>query len=346
MPGSGKNIRRILLVRNDRLGDLVLTTPAFEALRLSMPQARIDLLCSAYAAPVVNGNPNLDEVITDHGAHDSRDLDSLVREVRGRNYDCAVVFVRTLKNARLVRRSRIPLRIGPWVRPLDPLYFSHPLRQRRSRGEKNEAAYNLDLLAPLGVDTSHLPPPFVAVREETKREAESCLSGLFDGIGRNKLIGVHPGMGGSALNWPEDRWRELVEILAARGNVRILLTGSDTERGLLERVGQGCGEQVRLAAGLPLELFIGVLGRLSAFCAPSTGPLHLAAALGVSTAGIYSPVRAHHPRRWGPLGPRARVFLPPVDCTAELACRDNCGDSPCMGLIEAQAVARCLLEEE
>jgi len=343
MPGSGKNPARILLVRNDRLGDLVLTTPAVAALRHTLPGARIDLLCSSYAEPVVRGNPHLNSVLTDRGAHDSADLKNLTAEISRRRYDCAVVFVRTLKNARLVRRAGIPLRIGPWVRPFDFLYFNQALRQHRSRGEKNEAAYNLDLLAPLGVDTSRLPAPTVVVSDETRGSAESYLQALFGGTNGAPVIGVHPGMGGSALNWPEDCWRTLVQGLATRGDILLLLTGAEPERDLLERLSRDCGPRVRLAVGLPLDFFIGVLSRLNAFCAPSTGPLHLASALGVRCAGVYSPLPAHHPRRWGPLGPHSKVFLPPVDCSGELVCHANCGSAPCMGLIEVDLVAKYLL---
>lgn len=341
MPGSGKNIARVLLVRNDRLGDLVLTTPAITALRQALPGARIDLLCSGYAEPLVRRNPHLNNILTDRGAHDDSDLDELVREVRSRDYDSAVVFVHSRKNARLVSKAGIPLRVGPWVRLWDPLRFNRPVRQRRSRGEKNEAGYNLDLLAPLGVVAAELPPPLVLPGADALGEAERFLEELTGVSPGTPLVGVHPGMGGSAFNWPEHRWRELIDILCEREGLKVLLTGSESERGLIERLVAGLPSgRAHPATGLGLELFIGVLARLSALAAPSTGPLHIASALGVPVAGIYSPLRAHHPRRWGPIGPGARTFLPPVDCVRELRCGEGrCGDNPCMSLIDPGEVA-------
>ena len=336
-------LEKILLVRNDRIGDLVLTTPAITALGESLPQSRIDLLCASSTEAVVQGNPHLNEVLTDHGAHDSSDLKELVELVRQQGYTCAVVLVNSFKNARLVRKAGIPLRVGPLVRWYAPFYFNRVVRQRRSRAEKNEAAYNLDLLAPLGVIAGQLPPPLVIPTTEALSRAGEILSSAFDSETDFPLLIVHPGMGGSALNWPQERWRELVELLAKSAKYRLLVTGSEVET---ELVGNVCSTAtdnrlVKSVTGMSLEDFIGLLSQASGVAAPSTGPLHLATALGVPVvAGIYSPVRVQHPRRWGPLGKgESKVFLPDVECPGKLDCLGcRCDLFPCMGRTTARAV--------
>ncbi len=347
MPGSGKNIGRVLLVRNDRLGDLVLTTPAFRVLREALPEARIDLLCSAYAEPLVRCNPCLDEVITDRGAHDRSDFHQLTAEIRGRGYDAAVVFVHSRKNAMLVRGAGIPLRVGPWVKLYAPLFFNRAVRQRRSRALKNEAAYNIDLLAKLGIEVpapEKIQPPEVIADTLAVERAAGLIAQAFADPAK-KLAVVHPGMGGSALNWPLERWRELVAALARTGRVNVAVTGSASERELVDHVAEaaaGAGS-VRKICGLGLAEYLGLLSLATAVVAPSTGPVHLAAALGVPrVAGVYSPVPAHHPRRWGPLGTgEIRTFLPEVDCPARLECLGKkCPEFECMGGIEAEEVAK------
>ncbi len=352
MPGSGRNIGRVLLVRNDRLGDLVLTTPSFRVLRDALPEARIDLLCSAYAEPVVRGNPCIDSIITDRGAHDKSDLHELTAEIRARGYDAVVVFVHSRKNAMLARAAGIPLRVGPWVKLYAPLFFNRPVRQRRSRAMKNEAFYNVDLLAKLGVpvpDQAKIPPPEIFANEGARERASELIEKLF-GSSAN-LIVVHPGMGGSALNWPTERWRELVAKLAASGRSNVAVAGSNAERGLVHKVVEGAAEaaNVQKICGLGLEEYIGLLSLAAAVVAPSTGPVHLAAALGVPrVAGIYSPVMAHHPKRWGPLGTgEIRAFLPDVDCPARLECLGKkCPEFECMGGIAAEKTAEWILERD
>ena len=319
-------------MRNDRIGDLVLTTPAITALGKSLPESRIDLLCSSSAEVVVRGNPYLNEVLTDRGAHDSSDLKKLAELVRQRSYSCAVVLVNSFKNARLVRKAGIPFRVGPLVRWYAPFYFNCVVRQRRSRAEKNEAAYNLELLAPLGVKADKLPTPLVIPTAKA-----------FDTEADFPLLVVHPGMGGSALNWPQERWKELVGLLAKSGRYRVLVTGTEAETELAAGLcsAAAANSLVRTMTGMSLEDFIGLLSLASGVVAPSTGPLHLAAAVGVPVAaGIYSPVRVQHPRRWRPLGKgKSEVFLPDVDCPGKLECLgERCELFPCMGRIRAQAV--------
>ena len=330
-------------MRNDRIGDLVLTTPAVTALSESLPQSRIDLLCASSAEAVVRGNPHLNEVLTDSGAHDSSDLKELVELVRQRGYDCAVVLVSSLKNARLVRKAGIRMRVGPLVRWYAPFYFNRVVRQRRSRAEKNEAAYNLDLLAPLGVTAGQLPPPLVIPTAEALSRAGEIISSTFDSETDFPLLVVHPGMGGSALNWPQESWMELVALMAKSAKYRVLVTGSEAETALAAGVCSAAEDNrvVKSVTGMSLEDFIGLLSLASGAVAPSTGPLHLATALGVPVvAGIYSPVRVQHPRRWGPLGKgESKVFLPEVECPGKLDCLGSrCDLFPCMERITARAV--------
>ncbi len=348
MPDSGKNIGRVLLVRNDRLGDLVLTTPALRVLRKALPEARIDLLCSAYAEPLVRGNPCLDGVITDRGAHDRSDFHELAAEIRARSYDAAVVFVHSRKNAMLVRSAGIPLRVGPWVKLYAPLFFNRAVRQRRSRALKNEVFYNIDLLAKLGIDipapATAKNPPEIFANELAVERAAKLINKLF-GNPANNLALVHPGMGGSALNWPLGRWRALVAALARDSRVNVALTGSASERELVDHVAEAAAgaANVQKICGLGLAEYIGLLSLAAAVVAPSTGPVHIAAGLGVPrVAGIYSPVPAHHPRRWGPLGTgEIRTFLPEVACPARLECLGGkCPEYECMGGIEAEEVAQ------
>ena len=321
----------------------MLTTPAITALGKNLPESRIDLLCSSSAEVVVRGNPYLNEVLTDRGAHDSSDLKELVELVRQRSYSCAVVLVNSLKNARLVRKAGIPFRVGPLVRWYVPFYFNRVVRQSRSRAEKSEAAYNLELLAPLGVKTDQLPPPLVIPTAEALSRAGEILASAFDSESDFPLLVVHPGMGGSALNWPQERWEELAGLLAKSGKYRVLVTGSEAETELAVRVSSVASGNnlVQTITGMSLEDFIGLLSLAAGVVAPSTGPLHLAAAVGLPVAaGIYSPVRVQHPRRWGPLGKsKSEVFLPDVDCPGKLDCPGTgCEFFPCMGRIRAQAV--------
>ncbi len=352
MPVTGNRLGKILLIRNDRLGDLVLTLPAVEALKSALPGAELDLLCSQYNRPVAHANPHLRQVLTDRGAHDRSDLGQLAARLREERYDAAVVFVHSAKNLELVKKAEIPLRIGPWVKLTDPLRLNRPLRQRRSRAARSEAAYSIELLGALGLKAQvrkllagKIPPPRITPEPGAFERARELLEEALEG---RPFVVVHPGMGNSALNWPERRWAETLALLAREGSrpIGLLLTGSEAERPMLARIRELAGEpaEAMLLSGLPLDEFIGVLSLARAVVAPSTGPLHLAAALGVPAVGIYSPVRAHHPRRWGPLGRNfTAALLPEGPCPAGLECNgENCPHWFCLERIEPGRVLELL----
>ncbi|MEA1996335.1 MAG: glycosyltransferase family 9 protein, partial [Gemmatimonadota bacterium] len=280
----------------------------------------------------------------------SSDLAELSRQVGRRGYDCAVVMVSSWKNARLVGKAGIPIRIGPLVKWYAPFFFNRTMRQRRSLGARHEAAYNVDLLSPLGVTAPReLPPPLVTARKEAVARAGSMLAETFGKPCARPLVIVHPGMGGSALNWPEALWARLTGLLGREKGLSVLVTGSEGELGMLERVAWAAAgeseERVKIKCGLPLEDYIALLSLASVVAAPSTGPLHLASALGKPVVGIYSPVPAHHPKRWGPLGLGAKkVFLPHVDCPGALRCVEkSCPHFPCMESIKPEKVLEQIL---
>ena len=131
-------------------------------------------------------------------------------------------------------------------------------------------------------------------------------------------------------------------MLLGEKKFRVLLTGGKNERTLLKSLAAGVPQNkpLRLCREMSLEDLIGVIATASAVVAPSTGPLHLAAALGTPLAGIYSPVRVHHPDRWGPLGPgRKKVFIPDVECPGVYRClEERCELWPCMPTVRPEEV--------
>ena len=173
---------KFLIVRNDRIGDLVLTLPALEILRRSFPEAEISLLCSEYASPIVRGNPNIDRLLTGKPAHDESDFEDTLEEIREIGADAAVTMVHSWKNLKLLKESGVPLRIGPWVKLTAPLYLNKPVRQNRSSAAKHEAQYNVDLLRPLGIDQLIAPPAVLDVGSDLRIWAEDHLDVEFSAV--------------------------------------------------------------------------------------------------------------------------------------------------------------------
>ncbi len=333
---------RILLVRTDRIGDVTLTTPAVSALKKKYPLASLTFLTSAYARGVLENNGDLDGIITERGFF------STLGELRRGKFGVAVVFFVNLKVALLVFLAGIPVRLGP-ASKLWSVFLNRRVTQRRSGIKKHEADYNLDLVKELGADAAPRGASITLTPAE-RTEASAVLSRL--GLpGTAFIVAVHPGSGGSALNWPKENFAALADRLLENFPVKVLLTGSPAETPLLEEVASRMkGKPFILREALTLRLFTGLISRCGLFVTNSTGPLHLAAALRVPTLSFFPPIKACSPVRWGPYGGSpAKVLVPPGEacprCDREHCARYNCmaAITPDLAFAEAAGILRQIL---
>ena len=185
-----------------------------------------------------------------------------------------------------------------------------------------------------------VPSPTLHLTGDEREEGARIL--VEAGVGGDRPVaGIHPGSGDSVLRWPEDRFVQVGRLLAAEG-WRVVVTGGGAERESARRVAAAVGGgAVAVAADRPLRSFFGLLSKLDLFVAPSTGPLHAAAALGVPVAAPFPPLPSQSPGRWGPRTERAFLLSPPVDCPARIRCRKGrCPDHPCMEKVGAEELFR------
>jgi heptosyltransferase-3 len=362
-----ENVTNILVVRADKIGDVVLTTPAIAALRKKYPKARLTGLVSSVAAEIYKANPHLDETIVLEPALYSGFFGfwRLVRRLRAVHPQAVVVFQAWLPVGFAVLFSGARFRIGPLSKWWSWLCFNYGRRQSRSSVEMHEADYNIQLLRELGINVADTwEKTYLAVNEEARRLATRFF--VEKGLGRRfKTVAIHPGMAGSALNWPESHYITLGRRLVRRYNV--LVTGGPGEGALVERVFQGIARQQSYSPDSPtfakyvgekgLAEMIALLDQCDGVIAPSTGPMHLAIALGKTVVTVFPPIKVQSAVRWGPYGipigtnlgiepdDKASVLVPDVNCGEDFRCAlSACIYYPCMPRIsvddvEAQLVA-------
>ncbi|MDH4184334.1 MAG: glycosyltransferase family 9 protein, partial [Nitrospinota bacterium] len=327
---------RILIVRTDRIGDLVLTLPLFASIRQAWPEAYIAALVRDYTRELVEGRDDVDEVISfdSPGAHlPGGMILPMAARLRALKFDAAILPYLKTSVALAVALARIPLRIGPATK-IAQIFLNRRISQRRSKSLKNEADHNLELLTPLGVK-----PVRVA-----KIPVDNSAPGVFSKNHDRPLVGIHPGHGGSARTWPIARWEELALALTQEG-YSVAVTGAAQERELVDRVAQAAGGGAQKYIGdRGLRQLARALSDLDAFVAPSTGPLHIASAVGVPVVGIYCPIFVCLPERWGPIGPGGGAIRPEVNPCDYCVGRDcphfDCMDSITPTHIVAQVRAR------
>ncbi len=305
---------RFLLIRPDRVGDVVLMTPLIRAIRETYPASYIAALVRPYTEAVLQGNPHLDRVIADDETGEDRGwrgFASLVSVLRKEHFRVSLMLLPTRRHALMTLLAGIPLRIGVGRKPYEVLTGSKPVGRNRDHPVRHEADYCMDLGRAVGVECANPIPEIFLDRQER----ESGLRRI--GVSAREvgpLIGIHPGSGHSSPNWDASRYASLAAGLVRDPNARIVVTGRDSEieiaRAIENRVGRGV---INLAGRLSLRELMEVIASYDVMVSSSTGPMHLAAALGVPCVSLFCPRTACCPGRWGPLGPGHRVLLPPPD---------------------------------
>jgi ADP-heptose:LPS heptosyltransferase len=311
MESRDKSLRRILLVRNDRIGDLVLTLPAFEAVRRHWPGAHLTALVSSAAGPLLAGHRALDELLFDA---ESETAWQLGRKLRAMQFDAAIVFNTNTRNCLAVWAARLGRRVCWAYKPAGWLAATHRVALRRSHPPVHEAEFALAFARRLGApaDLAELAPHLEIDPAARGRIAER--------IGRElgtvgPLFGVHPGSRNSAYNWPASRYAELVCRLAPFG--RVMVTGTARERPILEvirrRLSDPAAGRVEFFIDLELQELAAALAEQTALVVSSTGPMHVAAAVGTPVVALFSPHPAHAPAKWAPLGKNHTLLVAPLE---------------------------------
>ncbi len=312
MPSSA-NLDSIAVARTDRLGDMVLTLPLIGILKQAMPEARLSLIAHSYAEPLLYECPAVDQVVyADRLSGGFKEALSIVRPE-------AIFFPRPRFNEALAAvLQRIPIRVGSSYRWYSP-FFTDKISEHRSDARYHEAEYNVRMALILfeRFFPGKYAPDFFSpklMRPAVKPEAIEAINALLlkNDISEDvSFIILHPGSGGSAQDWPDEKFSELASMLIA-ANKHVILTGIAKENDLCNSIAQKAPKAINLCGKLALSEMIALLDRARIVVANSTGTLHIAAALGTSVVGLYPNSPHIGARRWGPLSPNS-IILSPAD---------------------------------
>jgi heptosyltransferase-2 len=316
-------VRRVLLVRPRFIGDICLTLPALDAVRAACPAARVAYLTGEGAAPLLEDDPRVDELVTVAARPGLAATAALVRRLRRFAPEVAFDFFCNPRTALWTRLSGAPVRVGYPGKGWRSALYTHHARPRTL----SATGFHLASLAALGWPAPAATPRLhvaAAQREAARAELDAL------GVRRTaRLVGFHPG-----ARWPTRRWApERFVALAARllerepDAVAIVTAGPD-ERALAEQVAAALpAGRARTAVGWPLARFVALQSLCAAFVCGDTGPLHTAVAAGAPTLGLLSRNRPAmffpYPESGGHRAHYARAECSPCH-------RDECGDLRCL----------------
>ena len=316
----------IILSRTDSIGDVVLTLPMAGYIKQYFPNCKIIFLGRNYTRDVVALTEHVDEFVSWDDVEARKNLKADV-----------ILHVFPVKEiAKQAKQNGIKLRVGTKNRLYHWFFCNKLMNLSRKNSELHESQLNIKLL-------SFLNTPTEVKLEDVKRyygftKAEPLAEEWKVLIDKSKTnVILHPKSKGSAREWGLDNFSMLIDTLD-KSKFKIFISGTKDEGLLVKPLLEKHKEVVDLTGKLSLQEFISFINTTDALVAASTGPLHIASALGKKAIGLFAPMRPIHPGRWMPVGEKANHLVLNKACDD---CRKN-NDCHCIREIKAKEVVDLL----
>lgn len=314
-----KAMKKLLVVRNDKIGDFMLAWPSFAMLKASMPDCHITALVPTYTVALARLCPWIDAVLVDCGKRaEKSEQRKLVADIKAQQFDASINLFSTTYNAKLVWQAKIPYRLAPATK-LAQVFYNKRVKQKRSQSAKPEFEYNLDLVRAFLRDsgTAIVEPsaPYLTFTDEQLTAQKAKLAEQLKISTERPWLFVHAGSGGSANNLSLTQYSTLIAgIEEGREVVLTAGPGEEAKAHELQELVQEQGFQASVYdKNDGLVDFATSLACADCFIAGSTGPLHISAAIDVPTVGFFPSKRSATPLRWQPInsGGKHIAFCPP-----------------------------------
>jgi predicted lipopolysaccharide heptosyltransferase III len=321
----------ILVIKLRYLGDVLLATPALEALKGAYRSARVIMVVNGGTESILAGNPHVDEILPLNRGSIAAQWRFLT-DLRRRRADLAIDLTDADRSAFLTWISRAPVRIG----------FNDEGRFRgrcyttvvQGKPGLHRIERDLAALLPLNIAAAEKTPR-LWLTEDDERSAEQLLNrlGLHD---QESFVTLQPGARYWFKAWPPERFAALTDLLSSEYGCRVVLGGSTDEHALVQEIiKQSKSRPIGMAGLADVRTFAAVLKRARLFVGNDSGAMHIAAAVGTPVVALFGP---SNPGEWGPRGTASEVLYKGLDCRVCFHPTCDRGEQSCMKLISVEAV--------
>lgn len=301
---NGQLPERVVVARNDRIGDFILALPCFQLLRRCLPDAELVAYVPEYTREIAVMCPAIDRVVMDPKLGKRETIRQVTRDWRAERFDAMLALRSTWDVAWPGFLARVPVRVGPLTKAYS-LLFTHRLRQQRSASTKAEWQYNLDLAQHLlglyGIDgDAQVERPVVAADPAHVREKREMLRDAQVLDVDRPVVFVHPGQSGTSDNMSAAQYATLLRALRSPRGHSVVITAGPGEAELARELSTLLTdvEHRVFDSTEGIRAFAELIANADAFIASSTGPLHVAGMLDRPTAGFYERRITRGKLRW------------------------------------------------
>ena len=339
--------KTFIVSRTDKIGDLLLSIPSFFRLREMCPEAKIIVLVRNYNYDIVKNLKYID-VVVKIDDYSEQELFELIKSFK------ADYFISLFTNrfvGKLAKKSGAKYRIGPYSKIHSFFSYNQGVRQKRSKSIQNEAEYNLDLIKKVDENLFKLSKTIntkICLEKMHLEFADEYLKGISE-----KIVIVNPFSAGSAKNLRIEQYCQIIEKLRVKTNYFVLIIGHISNKNLLEKYFANFkNERIKVFVSDKSILYTAALiNKCDLYIGGSTGPTHIAGALGKEIIAFYSGIKSQSIIRWGVFNNKnVTYFGNDFACRAKMKCSKKCENYDCFDKIDLDEVVKkadnILKEEE
>jgi heptosyltransferase-2 len=338
MPQRSPHFDAILVIGPNWIGDAVMSTPALANLRRELPKAKIDLLVPRAVAPLFEGHPDVDRVLSRDGRQPWPIRLARLLRLRQQRYAAVVLLPNSLRAALYARLTGAPVRVG-YATDGRGWLLTHPVAAGSDGDPLHQVEAYLRVVGVLGIPIVERYP-----RLTPTVKAETAAQRLWDANGlrrEERVLGVCPGAAfGPAKRWWPARFAALADRLIAEAGWRVVFFGSAHESALVEQIrALMAHDAVSFAGQDTLDTFVALAARCAVMITNDSGSMHIASAVGTPVVSIFGPT---DPRRTAPMSAAATVLRRDLPCSPCFRTACPYADHPCMRLIEVDEAFRAV----
>ncbi len=305
-----ENYRKILIIRTDRIGDVILTLPMASILKKNFPDVHITMMIQRYTSDLVQADKHVDEIVYYDNETEQIPFSQMLKIIKDQKYDVVFHTHPRFRIALITWLAGIPRRVGTGYRWYS-FMFNNKVYEHRKNATYHELEYNLHLLKTIGcsIEYSNIFPILTLDNKEIEK-----VSLVLNELGvkkDNKIVILHPGSGRSSRDWSKKNFGILGKHLTGIKDVKVLITGGKNEEQLVNDVRTYAGNSaIPIVNRFTLKEYAALVKSATLFISNSTGPIHIAAAVGTMVIGLYPQAKNLSAARWGPYTNKKIIFTP------------------------------------
>jgi heptosyltransferase III len=323
---------KILIARTDNIGDVVLTLPLAGLIKKHQPHAKVYFLVRSYVLPIAQTVSEVDQCL-DWDTLKKQSKEEAIKALKKENFDFFINVSTDSKVAQMAKKAGIPKRIATAHRLHHWFYCNALVFFSRKNTVFHEMELNTQLLKPLNIKSADRAIQLLDFVSLHPPQLTKTLSAYLKKDCFNLL--VHPGSNGNGREWPIKHFISLIQQLP-KDQFHILITGGPNEI----KISQALQNEnvIDLTGKTNLNELYALTAHADGLIASGTGPLHLAASLGIHTLGLYPPKKSAGIERWGAVGKKAESLV-----CQNIPCLKACSNQSCSCM---EALTPTLIKEK